>query len=79
MSLSCLHSCTFTSPRKYASSREYIVRNGEKLYNKFFIMYQQCVECGDRKYYAQGNKWVNITEEDIFEKVIKFSSDYKLQ
>lgn len=78
MSLNCLHSCTFTSPRKYASTREYIVRNGEKVYNKFYIMYRQCTECGDKKYHAEGNKWVNITEEDIIEKVIKFSSDYVL-
>lgn len=78
MSWKCSHTCRFTSPIKYASTREYIVRNGEKVYNKFYIMYRQCIECGDKKYHAQGNKWVNITEEDIIEKVIKFSSDYVL-
>jgi hypothetical protein len=79
MSFNCLHSCTFTSPRKYASTREYIVRNGEKVYNNFYIMYKQCTECGDRKYYAQGNKWVDISEKDIMDKVTKFNSEYVLQ
>jgi hypothetical protein len=79
MSFNCLHSCTFTSPRKYASTREYIVRNGEKVYNNFYIMYKQCIECGDRKYYAQGNKWVDISEKDIMDKVTKFNSEYVLQ
>jgi hypothetical protein len=42
-------------------------------------MYKECIECGDRKYYAEGNKWVDITEKDIMDKVAKFNSEYVLQ